>query len=667
MNYPGDGRSRNDGHRLSGDGYQANNRHSGGRHSASKGRMSNVPYISQSDLAAYKTSNYVGRGDGRKHDHKRRNIIIAVVVAVVLVLGCCGVAAAMSIKDAKADASTLMTQGKELMTQLKSGDKAQAEKTAADLSATAQKLKGNVDGPIWTVASLVPGIGGDVSQVRTLASIADTLCAQTLPPVIQTMPEGGLSGLMVDGGVNANALTTILTALGNEYDSIHACAQQASTLGDPHLEQLKDPVETVKSLLGTLDTVSQYSGELAQVLPGMLGADGTPSTYLLTAANNAEPRPRGGMPGSFAVMTVTDGKISVGGFAGADAAPRLEAGSEASPVITDEEVQIFGTRVGLDIRDTSFIPNFPRAAELEAALWTATGNAPVDGVIMLDPVFLQRLLAITGGVTTSDGTAVDGGNAAQQLMNEVYLRYPDAYEAQDAFFAEVASLALGQVINNLGEVNPVKLLEVIATAVKENRLNIWMANSEEETMVIKLGAGGQTSTSETDPVAGIYFGAPYGTKSGWYLDVDASVGDGRKNADGSMSYDISLTLTNTLSEELASSLPYYITGNDPLKASDSDMPLDIFLYAPAGGSISNMQTDGYFFNAAAIEEAKGSWHGRVSDEALTKASYNGSEVWYGTARIAGTTSTRITYTVTTSPQATSALELDVTPLANENI
>ena len=72
MNYPGDGRSRNDGHRLNGDGYQANNRHSGGRHSASKGRMSNVPYISQSDLAAYKTSNYVGRGDGRKHVLRRR-------------------------------------------------------------------------------------------------------------------------------------------------------------------------------------------------------------------------------------------------------------------------------------------------------------------------------------------------------------------------------------------------------------------------------------------------------------------------------------------------------------------------------------------------------------------------------------------------------------------
>lgn len=625
------------------------------------------PSVSRADMAAYDTSNYLGRSSKHPRDRKRRNIIIAVVVAVVLILGCCGVAAALSIKDAKADARTLMTQGKTLVTQLKSGQKAEAEKTADDLSETAKKLKSNVDGPIWTVASLVPGIGGDVSQVRTLASIADTLCAQTLDPVIQAMPEGGLAGIMVDGGVNANAVTTILTALGNEYDSIHSCAQQASTLGNPHLEQLKEPVESVKSLLGTLDTVSQYSGELAQVLPGMLGADGAPSTYLFTAANNAEPRPRGGMPGSYCVMTVTDGKIDLGGFVSADAAPRVEQGSENAPVLTDEEIQIFGTRVGLDIRDAGFIPDFPRAAELESALWTATGNAPVDGVIMIDPVFLQRLLALTGGVTTSDGTVVDGTNAAQQLMNETYIRFGNANDVQDAFFAEVASLAFGQVIHGLGNINPMKLVDVVATAAKENRLNIWMANPEEEAMMVKLGVAGDTSGNETDPVAGIYVGAPYGTKSGWYLDVETSVGEGKKNADGSMSYEVTLTLTNTLSEDVALSLPYYITGNDPLKVNDSDMPLDIFLYAPAGGSISNMQTDGQFYDSAAMDAAKGSFHGHIGDEPMTKASYSGAEVWYGTTRITGTSSTTITYTVTTSPKATVGLELDVTPLANENI
>ena len=625
------------------------------------------PSVSRADMAAYDTSNYLGRSSKHPRDRKRRNIIIAVVVAVVLILGCCGVAAALSIKDAKADASTLMTQGKTLMTQLKSGQKAEAEKTADDLSETAKKLKGNVDGPIWTVASLVPGIGGDVSQVRTLASIADTLCAQTLDPVIQAMPEGGLAGIMVDGGVNANAVTTILAALGNEYDSIHSCAQQASTLGNPHLEQLKEPVESVKSLLGTLDTVSQYSGELAQVLPGMLGADGTPSTYLFTAANNAEPRPRGGMPGSYGLMTVTDGKIDLGGFVGAGAAPRVEQGSENAPALTDEEIQIFGTRVGLDIRDASFIPDFPRAAELESALWTATGNAPVDGVIMIDPVFLQHLLALTGGVTTSDGTVVDGTNAAQQLMNETYIRYEGAYDVQDAFFAEVASLAFGQIINSLGEVNPMKLADVVATAAKENRLNIWMANPEEEAMMVKLGVAGETSGSEIDPVAGIYVGIPYGAKSGWYLDMETSVGEGKKNADGSMGYEVTLTLTNMLPEDSALSLPYYITGNDPLKVNDSDMPLDIFLYAPAGGSISNMQTDGQFYDSAAMDAAKGSFHGRIGDDAMTKASYNGAEVWYGTTCITGTSSTTITYTVTTSPKTTSALELDVTPPAREKL
>lgn len=647
--------------------YDDDARRGHGSYSANRNRPTSAPRISRDDMAAYDTSNYLGRSSKRPRNRKRRNIIIAVVAVVVLVFGCCGVAMAISVKDAKADASALMSQGKTLMTQLKSGQKTEAEKTADELSTTVKRLKSNVDGPIWTVASLVPGYGGDVSQVRILANVADTLCTQTLTPVIQAMPEGGLSGLMVDGGVNANALTTILVALGDEYDSIHVCAQQASELGNPHLEQLKEPVESVKSLLGTLDTVSQYSGELAQVLPGMLGADGTPSTYLFTAANDAEPRPRGGMPGSYGVMTVTDGRISLGSFTGADAAPRVQEGAEGAPALTDEELQIFGTRVGTDIRDSSFIPDFPRAAELEAALWTATGNAPVDGVIQIDPVFLQRLLALTGGVTTSDGTVIDGTNAAQLLMNEAYIRFGNANDVQDAFFAEVASLAFGQVIGNLGEINPMKLVDVVATAAKENRLNIWMANPEEESMMVKLGVAGETSGSEADPVAGIYVGTPYGTKSGWYLDMETTVGEGKKNADGSMSYEVSLTLTNTLSEDVAISLPSYITGDDSLKANYSDMPLDIFLYAPAGGSISNMQADGQFYDPAAIDSTKGAFHGRISNDAMTKASYNGIEVWYGTTHITGASSTKITYTVTTSPAATTALELDITPLANENI
>ncbi len=619
--------------------------------------------VLRSDMAAYNTSNYVGQNSRRPKSHRTRNIVIVVIVVLIVALACSGVALAMSAKEAKADANVLMDQGKTLVTQLKEGDKAGATQTATELSATAKKLNDNVGSPLWAAATLIPVYGGDVAQVRTIASVADTLCASAITPLINALPAEGLSGIVVDGGVNVEAVESMLAPLGAEYATIHECAERVAKMGDSHIDQLKEPVQTVKGMVGTLDTVSEYASELSHLLPGMLGADGEPAHYLVVAANNAEPRSIGGMAGSFGIMTVEDGKMSMGDFVGIETAPRPDDGEAALP-LTDEETRIFGERVGQDMRDVGYIPNFPRVAELQKAIWESSGNTEVDGIVTLDPVFLQRILALTGGVTTSDGTVVDGTNAAQVLMNDVYLRFGDENEIQDAFFADVASQALDQILDNLGDVDLAKLLEVINNSLDDRRFYIWMANPEEEAIVAKLGAAGLTSTSETDPVAGIYFGAASGAKSFWYLDTDVQVSDGRKNADGSMSYDVTVTFTNTLTDEEASTMSWYITGEAAIKRSVSDMHLDVYLYAPAGGSISNMQTDGYFFDSGYFRD---SWHTQPGDDPMTKASYNGIEVWYGVTGINGDSSTTISYTVTTSPKASAPLQIDMTPVANETL
>lgn len=152
--------------------------------------------VLRSDMAAYNASNYVGHSARRPKNHKRRNIIIVVVVAVILILGCSGVALAMSAKDAKADAEVLMDQGKTLVTQLKEGDKTGAGKTATELSATAKKLNDNVSSPLWAAATLIPVYGSDIAQVRTIASVADTLCAKAVTPLINALPAEGLSGIV---------------------------------------------------------------------------------------------------------------------------------------------------------------------------------------------------------------------------------------------------------------------------------------------------------------------------------------------------------------------------------------------------------------------------------------------------------------------------------------
>lgn len=613
----------------------------------------------RSEAAAYDISNYKSR-PGKVGRFGKGKIAAIIVAAVILLLVIPGIALAVSAKGAMSDARVLVNQGQVLADQVMAGDIAGAKQTTQELSETAKKLNDNVNSPLWAVATLIPVYGEDVRQVRTLASVANTLCQDALDPVVENMPAGGFKDIVVDGGVNVEPLQRIILPLGEASGTITACAEQVNGMGESHFEQLAGPVATLKGFLGTLAAVSEHAADLAELLPAMLGADG-PRTYLLIAANNAEIRSTGGMAGSFGLVTVDNGRISVGDFVGSDVAPRPET---VEPAITAEEEHIFGLRTQYDIRDTCYIPDFPRAAALEKGIWEASGNPAINGVIMIDPIFLQRILALTGGVTTSDGTVVDGGNAAQLLLNETYLRLGDDNAAQDAFFAETAGLALHKILENLGDVNFVGLLDVISSSFNERRLYLWMANPEEEAILSRLGVTGEASTSEEEPVTGIYLAAASGGKIFWYLDADATMSPGRKNADGTTSYDVTLTLNNTLSEEAAAGMSWYITGEAEIKRTVNDMHLDVYLYAPMGGSITNMQTTGFFFDSS---EFGGGWQTWPGNDPMTPATYDGREVWYGITALNGTEPTTIKYTVTTSANAKQELQLDMTPLANENI
>ena len=84
------------------------------------------------------------------------------------------------------------------------------------------------------------------------------------------------------------------------------------------------------------------------------------------------------------------------------------------------------------------------------AIWQRTpwgSNTQLDGVLMVDPVFLQELTKISGNVTISDGTVLTGDNTAEFLLNKVYVDYP--VSMQDTLFAQVAEQTVGSMFSNV--------------------------------------------------------------------------------------------------------------------------------------------------------------------------------------------------------------------------
>lgn len=636
---------------------------------------------SAEELAPYSTINYTSRGSkgSVRHDKRKRFTITAIAAAVVLLLIIPGVALAVNGKSAMGDAKVLANQGSTLASQIQAGEVQEARRTATDLSVTAKKLDDNVNSLLWAPLTLVPVYGEDVRQVRALASVARKLSEQVLIPITESLPTEGNTHLFVDGGFNIPFIQAVLAPIGKASPTIQQCARQMNGMGTAHIEQLQAPVEMVKQALDMLDEVSGYAGDLSQALPGIFGVNG-PRTYLLLACSEAELRSVNGFPGSVGLMTMDNGKMQISEMESPEMPFYTEEESPVKP--TEEERIIFGSRVGQYFCDAGYIPHFPRVAEIMKTFWEASGRPPINGVISVDPVFLQSVLELTGSITTQDGVVVDGTNAAQMLMNVAYIMYSAesmeaeaaensqsavklAEERQNAFFTEVASLALNRFFENIGSVNMLEAIQVLGDSIADKRIYMWSADANEQQVIEKLDAACSVSASETEPELGVYLSTTIGYKGNWYLSADTTVGDGKKNADGSTSYLVTTRITNTLTPEDAQNLPKIITNPDQYARdrirSLGDMILDIYLFAPVGGTISDVKAEGYFEPETLFDD-NGSWYTRPGVDPMTKTSYNGQEVWYGVTGIEGLQSTTLTYTVTTSPNAVANLVVDSTPL-----
>lgn len=66
-------------------------------------------------------------------------------------------------------------------------------------------------------------------------------------------------------------------------------------------------------------------------------------------------------------------------------------------------------------------------------------DAPLDGVITVDRVFLQEFIKINGNATISSGTLLTGDNIAKYLLNTVYKDCSNEVTMMDTVFADTSS------------------------------------------------------------------------------------------------------------------------------------------------------------------------------------------------------------------------------------
>lgn len=583
------------------------------------------------DSSTSPTSNGLVRHRHRKGERKKRRVaaVVAAIVAVVLVAF--GVSGFMLFNSAK----TVKSQAKEtveivggLKDKVTSGDFTTLPDDAKKIDELCSSMKKETSSPVWTMASFIPVYGGDINAARTMVDALSDVSSGALVPMADNLAQATPGKLFQDGTINVSALQAVADSLSDSSKAFKSANKKVQGIGDTHIAQVTELVDKAKDGFATLNGVVDAAEKIAPVLPQMLGANGQTRNYLMYAMNNVEIRACGGFGGSQGLISVTDGQMSIGEFV-----PRIGLSEdEAVESVDEEDEALFGNHSNLYNSGNTYSPDWPRNSQRVAALWKSQYGQDVDGVIGIDPVFLQYLLGLVGNVSLPDGTVVDGTNAAKVLMHDVYWNYP--VEESDGIFASVASAAFDKILGGIGDVDVAKLVSAVERGAEEGRLIAWMRNDDEQNAIKETGIDASLPDPDdpsADPVAGVYFNNLSFSKLDWYLNADTQIGQGVKNGDGTCSYRITVTLTNIMTQEEAGKLPDYVAASAPDAARD-DERLNVSLFAPTGGNISDLTVEGTQFGLGAA-----TWHG--------------IPFYSGTVDLHAGETTTITYTLTTSAEA----------------
>lgn len=251
-------------------------------------------------------------------------------------------------------------------------------------------------------------------QVRSLSAMAAATA---------TVADAGATGLtraaeLVKGGATTGAERTAVArgfadvateALGR-FEGLDLGPSEG--LVGPIAERRGELARRFESIRTGLRRGAAGGRALATLLEG-------PRRYLVFAANNAEMRAGSGM---FLEMGI------------------LETGGGAVKLKDVSSVNTFGVPAGSvpldgDLRDRwgwlnpnngwqqlMLSPRFDVQAPLAARMWAAGGRAPVDGVLVLDPVSFSGLLRATGPVQV-DGRTVSAESVVPELLHDQYTRY----------------------------------------------------------------------------------------------------------------------------------------------------------------------------------------------------------------------------------------------------
>lgn len=508
-------------------------------------------------------------------------LIGAAVVVVVAHTGWEGLQARKDLDAAQSELDTLFQE-------IADGRTKAAERTSLRVADRAAEAREETTGPGWWVAARLPRLGESVTAVRTVTDVLAGFSRDALPEVVQLARQLRPDRMRPrDGRIPVDRLESAAPTIADLHRQLAGDRRRVAAIATARLVgPLRDPMRRLQAELTKGVALTRRAAVAAELLPRMLGAR-EPRTYLALFQNNAEVRATGGIPGAFALITADNGRLRMTAQGGA-----ADLGSYTRPVLplTRDELQLFGTGLGVYPASSTFTPHFPRTAELVQRQWLRARGLEVDGVLSLDPVGLSYLLEGTGPVRLADKRLLTPGNAPDLLLHEVYQTIPDP-EVQNAYFADAARRIFDLVVRGAG--SPRELLAGLSRAATEQRLLVWSTRPAEQRQLADYAIGGALPPPGGQrPFIGVFLNNNAADKMTYFLDYEVGVESVSCNDAGRQELRVRFEVGSTAPKNAVSALSPSVLGPPGFGRELGEIRTTVMLYAPARGWVESASLDG---------------------------------------------------------------------------
>ena len=259
-------------------------------------------------------------------------------------------------------------------------------------------------------------------------------------------------------------------------------------------DEMAATVGEIDALLPRLYALTETLIAMPDLLTSLLGLHER-KVYLVMAQNNDELRPTGGWVGTFGVLVIEEGQIV-----------DYEYHSTRPPNLTppDEECPVESPAWWIQLQkpvwacwDAQWTADFPTLAQQAEWFYEHGENvhAPVDGVIAIDLIGAETLLAALGPVEVHDyGEVIDAENMRTRIY---HYRAQEGDEPHKQFVASLFEAMVGHLTEVPSEQAPA-VLDALRTSLTEKHLLFYFDDPALAGLAAELGGDGAINPTTDD-------------------------------------------------------------------------------------------------------------------------------------------------------------------------